>query len=157
MRLAAFQRLCQPDSWLALPRRAGTARLRGVNSASRLFGEGREGRERFMKTLLGLLTLMAGSAASISGLSALLLLFGDSIIAGWQGGSGMPPVLGNLLMALLGVSVLAGLITAIVSALAGLPLLVLNLLLRSWGWALLAFASCASGAGLWIFFLSKRL
>jgi len=110
-----------------------------------------------MKTLLGLLTLMAGAAAVVSGLSALLLLFGDSIIAGWQSGSGMPPVLGSVLMALLGVSVLAGLISAIVSALAGLPLLILNLLLRSWGWAFLALASCASGAGLWIFFLAKRL
>ena len=110
-----------------------------------------------MKTLLGLLTALAAIVAAVSGLAAILLLYGDSIIAGWQGAGSFPPVIGNILMALLGMSVIIGLITAVLSALAGLLLLALNLLAKSWGWAILSLASCASGAGLWLFFISKRL
>ncbi len=110
-----------------------------------------------MKTLLGVLTLLAAIAAAVSGVAAILFLYGDSTVLGWQSSGSFPPVLGNILMALLGMSMIIGLVTAVLSALAGLPLLVLNLLARSWGWSLLSLAVSVLGGGLWLLFISKRI
>jgi hypothetical protein len=109
-----------------------------------------------MKTLLGLLTVLAFGAAGFAGASALVLLYGGGIVSSWEASSTVPSASGGLLLAAIGMATIIGLASAIVAGLGGLLLTFLHFLCKRWIFMVISALVCVAGSGLWVFFVTTR-
>ena len=107
-----------------------------------------------MKLALRLMTLLSCTILGLSGISALIVIFGRHAIDPL---SGSYPALCGFFVALRAASMIAGIVTGIAALAIGAMVAFFGILMKSWACVLLASFSAAAGLSIWIFLLNFKM